>query len=158
MCLQYKSFENTVGKGEIARNEQFLLFPVFNTHLQNFLPFFIQFKIVVCNLFQFGGVKNLLFGKSLNLCWRPPVLTHYKTTNFRSSKLKEFADNNFKFNENGIKVSKRVGNVVGKGEIARYEQFLLFPQCFQKACFPGASKGVIVREWVKILPTLRDQF
>ena len=23
----YKSFENTVGKGEIARNEQFLLFP-----------------------------------------------------------------------------------------------------------------------------------
>ena len=26
-CLQYKSFENTVGKGENARNEQFLLFP-----------------------------------------------------------------------------------------------------------------------------------
>ena len=41
---------------------------------------------------------------------------------------------------------------MGKGEIARYEQFLLFPQCFQKACFPGASKGVIVREWVNCLP------
>ena len=26
-CLQCKSFENTVGKGEIARDEQFLLFP-----------------------------------------------------------------------------------------------------------------------------------
>ena len=38
---------------------------------------------------------------------------------------------------------------MGKGEIARYEQFLLFPQCFQKACFPGASKGVIVWEWGK---------
>ena len=38
---------------------------------------------------------------------------------------------------------------MGKGEITRYEQFLLFPQCFQKACFPGASKGVIVWEWVK---------
>ena len=37
---------------------------------------------------------------------------------------------------------------MGKEEIARYEQFLLFPQCFQKACFPGASKGVIVWEWV----------
>ena len=24
-------------------------------------------------------------------------------------------------------------NTVGKEEIARYEQFLLFPQCFQKA-------------------------
>ena len=37
---------------------------------------------------------------------------------------------------------------MGKGEIARYEQFLLFPQCFQKVCFQGASKGVIVWEWV----------
>ena len=38
---------------------------------------------------------------------------------------------------------------MGKGEIACYEQFLLFPQCFQKACFPGASKGVILWERVK---------
>ena len=29
------------------------------------------------------------------------------------------------------------------------EKFLLFPQCFQKACFSGASKGVILWEWVK---------
>ena len=28
--------------------------------------------------------------------------------------------------------SKRVEKIVGKGEIARYEQFLLFSQCFQK--------------------------
>ena len=40
---------------------------------------------------------------------------------------------------------------MGKGEIARYEQFLLFPQCFQKACFPEVSKGVIVWEWVNPL-------
>ena len=58
-----------------------------------------------------------------------------------SSKLKEFADNNFKFDENGRKLTKQVENTVGKGEIARYEQFLLFPQCFQKAYFPEASKG-----------------
>ena len=43
-----------------------------------------------------------------------------------------------------------VENTVGKGEIACYKQFLLFPQCFQKACFPGVSKGVIVWEWVKL--------
>ena len=67
-------------------------------------------------------------------------------TNLDSSKLKEFADDNFKFDENGIKLSKHIENTVGKGEIARYEQFLLLPQCFQKACFPGASKGVIVWE------------
>ena len=51
-----------------------------------------------------------------------------------SSKLKEFADDNFNFDENGWKFSKKVENTVVKGEIARYEQFLLFPQCFQKAC------------------------
>ena len=51
-----------------------------------------------------------------------------------SSKLKEVADDNFKFDENGRKFFKQVENTVGKGEIARYEQFLLFPQCFQKNC------------------------
>ena len=54
--------------------------------------------------------------------------------------------------KNGRKLSKQVENTVRKGKIARYEQFLLFPQCFQKACFPEASKGVIVWEWVKSLP------
>ena len=48
--------------------------------------------------------------------------------------MKEFADDNFKFDKNGKKLSKRVENAVGKGEIARYEQFLLFPQCFPKTC------------------------
>ena len=42
-----------------------------------------------------------------------------------SSKLKEFTDDNFKFNENGGKFSKRVENTVEKGEIARYAQFFL---------------------------------
>ena len=37
---------------------------------------------------------------------------------------------------------------MGKGEIAHYQQFLLFLQCFQKACFPGASKVAIVWEWI----------
>ena len=66
-----------------------------------------------------------------------------------SSILKEFADDNFKFDKNGRKLYKWVENSVGKGEIACYKQFLLFLQCFQKVCFPGVSKGVIVREWVK---------
>ena len=52
--------------------------------------------------------------------------------NLDSSNLKELADDNFKFDENGRKFSERVENTVGKGEIARYKQFLLFQQCFQK--------------------------
>ena len=66
--------------------------------------------------------------------------------------LPEFADDNFKFDENGRKLSEHMENTVEKGEIACDEQFFLFPQCFQKACFPGTSKGVIVWECVKCAP------
>ena len=45
---------------------------------------------------------------------------------------------------------------MGKGEIAHYEQFLLFPQCFLKACFPGASKDVIMWEWVNDNLIIKD--
>ena len=48
-----------------------------------------------------------------------------------SSKLKEFAGDNFKFDENDERFFIWKENTVGKGEIARYEQFLLFLQCFQ---------------------------
>ena len=40
----------------------------------------------------------------------------------------------------GIKLSDLVENIVGKEEIGRYEQFLLFPQCFQKFSVVDASK------------------
>ena len=43
----------------------------------------------------------------------------------------------------GVQLSDRVENiVVGKGEIARYDQFLLFPQCFQKLSDVDAPKLV----------------
>ena len=48
------------------------------------------------------------------------------------SKLKEFADDFFNLDESCRKFFKLVENTVGKGEIACFEQFLLFPQCFQK--------------------------
>ena len=66
-----------------------------------------------------------------------------------SSKLKELADNNFKSVEIDRKFSKRVENTVGKGEIARYEQFLLFPPCFQRVCSAGRFKPGLVWERVK---------
>ena len=53
---------------------------------------------------------------------------------FNSTKLKEFVDDNFKFEENDRKLSQWLENTEEKGEIACHEQFLLFPQCFQKTC------------------------
>ena len=40
----------------------------------------------------------------------------------------------------GIQLSDCVENFLGKGEIARYEQFLLFPQCSLKLSVVNASK------------------
>ena len=57
------------------------------------------------------------------------------------SSMKESANDNFKFDENGGKFSARVENTVGKGEIACNEQFLLFPQCFQKTCTADLEKS-----------------
>ena len=41
---------------------------------------------------------------------------------------------------NGSQLSDKVENVVGKEDIAHYEQFLYFPQCFQKLSVVDASK------------------
>ena len=63
------TFENTVEIGEIARNEQFVLFPCVFYNLESSLPFSsnLKFEIVICKLFQFGSVQNLLFRKGLKL-------------------------------------------------------------------------------------------
>ena len=52
-----------------------------------------------------------------------PYFWHYILNPFPNnlSKLKEFADYNFNFVENGRKLFKQVENTVGKGEIACYK-------------------------------------
>ena len=62
------------------------------------------------------------------------ILTHSHTTNFRPFQTKRICRRQFHIDENGRKFFKCLETNVGKGEIAHYEQFLLFPQCFQKAC------------------------
>ena len=44
-----------------------------------------------------------------------------------------------------IQLSEWVESIVGKGEIAHYEQFLLFPQCFQKLSVVDVSKWVSMK-------------
>ena len=56
------------------------------------------------------------------------------------SKLKQSADDNFQFDENSRKFSKQVKNTVGKGQIARYEQFLLFHSVFKQLVSQGRQK------------------
>ena len=91
-------------------------------------------------------------------------LTHYQTTNFRLFQTGRVCRRQFQIWRKWHKVFKWVENTVGQGEIARYEQFLLVPQCFQKASkgviewewvnVPQTSKGVIEWEWVNVPQTI----
>ena len=65
------------------------------------------------------------------------------------TKLKAFADDKLNVTKMIISVIERSRKHCGKSRNCLYKQFLLFPQSFQKASFPEASKGVIVWEWVK---------
>ena len=58
------------------------------------------------------------------------------------AKLKAFA--NIKLNVGNIKISPfdRVENIVGKGENAGYQHFLLFSQCFFKPFLLGVIKSL----------------
>ena len=56
------------------------------------------------------------------------------------SNLKGFADDKRKMTQKLKFVLERVKYIVGKGENAGYQDFLLFPQCFQKPFYTGSLK------------------
>ena len=60
------------------------------------------------------------------------------------SKSKELADDKINAIQKLKFVLRRVENIVGKGENAGYQDFLLFQQCFQKFSFSGSLKVDIV--------------
>ena len=87
------------------------------------------------------------------------MISHHDTTEkFRScviicrsndkildwSKFKVFADDKINVTEISKFVLGMVENIVGKGENAGYQHFLLFPQCFLKYSSVGSLKVVIV--------------
>ena len=59
---------------------------------------------------------------------------------FDWSKFIAFADDKINVTEKLKFVLKMVENIVGKGENAGYQHFLLFLQCFQKATFSRLLK------------------
>ena len=93
-------------------------------------PFFFLSFLFVCycaiTFFFFILKQYFCDTKKLNSFPKRPISDFFK--------LKEFADDNFKFDANGRKFFKWIVNTAEKGEIAHYEQFLLFPQGFQKTC------------------------
>ena len=60
------------------------------------------------------------------------------------SKMKEFAANKIILTKNLKFASGRGQNIVGKGENAGYQHFLLFPRCFLNATLSGSLQVGIV--------------
>ena len=80
-----------------------------------------QLKTIVC--YRYVGIL-----RSVML-----VLTHYQTTNFKLFQTERVCTRKWQ------KLIQMGENTVGKREIARYEQFLLFP-VFSKGLFPRGLK------------------
>ena len=78
-----------------------------------------QKHLVVKNFVNLKSAQ-LLTGKTVWYSYKEAVLLS-NTTDFDSFKLKEFADDHFKFDKNDRKFSELVENTVGKGEIAHHE-------------------------------------
>ena len=64
------------------------------------------------------------------------------------SKFKAFADDNLDVNQKLKFAFGRVKKIVGKGENAGYQHFLLFPTMFGKLSFSGSLKVMIV--WLRV--------
>ena len=105
------------------------------------LEIFSPFPTMFSKTFSFRAVKSLdcvvkskhqlftcinLQNYAFNCLQHNPDFNSYPDKNMILPNLK-FANNNFKFDENGTKFSEWLENTVGKEEIACYEQFLLFP-------------------------------
>ena len=102
--------ENTVGKGENAGYQHFLLFP-------QCFP----------KLSSLGSLKVAIVWQRVNSLPNNKILYW--------SKLNAFVDDNLNANQILKFAVGRAENIVRKGENAGYQHFLLFPQCFQKASF-----------------------
>ena len=112
--VQLSHLNVKVGSDEHERSLQMHLF------VWDFTPYQLYFSYLTVT------VHKSMFTDYFSLFPKRQILDSFK--------LKDFADDNSRFDENGRKLSGRVKNTTGKGEIARYEQFLLFPKCFQKTC------------------------
>ena len=100
---------------------------ILQSHLQFRKTVSIQHRIY--NSMAPISVKYKMWIHRKNSCTRMElILSRTKDFFFQIERVSVY--DNFKFGINGRKFSKRVENAAGKGEIARNEQFLLFPQCF----------------------------
>ena len=99
-------------------------------------------------LFSHCFTKRLSQGHCKVSCYKWSTII-CRRHNFRLVQIEQIADDNLKCIKNEKDEPYRIENIVRKGEIACYKQFLLFSQCFPQLYIFSASKCAIVLEWVK---------
>ena len=114
---------NTVGKGKIAVGKgKDAIYHCFQT------AFPVEASKVVTISCVSGSILNSLQNDKIS----------------DQSKFKAFADDKINLTQKLKFVKGREENIVGKGENAGYQHFLLFPQCFHQFSSSGSLKVGIV--------------
>ena len=170
---QQTAFENIVGKGEIARNEQFLLFPQCFLFTQVMVsPFVHIFNIISLFAAEFEKLKIGITGKGLKdfslrssevrFIWYrvrrvENFITLSQTTNFRLFKTERVCERQF-FNYMQMVDSSPQGveNICGKRRNCLLQASSSFPEVFPddfycrhlkiRACL-GKSEGKRTKKW-----------
>ena len=123
-------------KREDTRYQHFLLFPQF---FQKFFSFRVV-KSQDLHRKQLNHLKIICIFFSIHFT----VLALANNKILDWSKLKAFADNKINVTKLLKFFGGRLESIVGKGENAGYQHFLLFLQCFQKASLLRLLKARIV--------------
>ena len=131
MTFLFRIEKNIVGKGDNAFYQHFIFFPLYPQYFQMIL---------------FTVIKTL----ELWFMWQR-FDPFPKRQLIDSSKLKEFADDNFKFEEKWHKVSKRIENTVGKKRNCSLHGISPFPTLFSKDLFGKGLSYKISEELTHLL-------
>ena len=151
-----KPFENTVGKGENAHNEQFLLFP------KCFLPVWITFckvrQVWNCRLQTFSIWKSLKFvvwervntSTSSSTLKETIHLTHYQMTNFRLFQTERVCRRKFQIWRKWKKVIQTGRKHCGKkGKLPVTSNFSFSHSVFKRLVSQGRQKGSLCGNGLK---------
>ena len=146
-CLQHQSLENTVGKGEIAHNEQISS----NLKLSSVNSFRLEESEIYClgmGIMQQGNTQRPSWLSPLyysnKLTWNGPwcnnILTHYQTTNFRLFQTERVSRRQFQIWQKWQKVIQMGRKHCEKRRNCSLPAISPFPTVFSKGLFPKGVK------------------
>ena len=119
---------------------------MYSTFLENFKPSSRNLKLSSANSFTLEESKICHLGKGYSTTTQSPVEPFPKRQILHSSKLREFANDIFKFDENGRKFSNQVkkhGGVGGKEKLLIMSNFSFSHSVFKRIVLQTQKPGLV---------------